>query len=275
MTTAAPSIDEAPPTAARHLGGPAGMVRDIATIAWRAMRQVPREPESLLPAIFIPAFFYVVNLGQLETLAHSGTGINYKDFLLPMAVTFAVTGVSRAPALVTDIQNGYFDRLCLTPIRRISLLLGHMMADIAVVMALCVPVLVLGFAIGVRFASGPGGVLAFVGIAGLWGLAFTGFPYAVALKTGNPAAVSATFVLFFPFAFLTDAVVPKEALTGWFSTIASWNPVTYVLGALRSLVLGGWQATPLLEGLAAIGGIAFVSVGLSLLALRGRIRRGS
>ena len=47
-----------------------------------------------------------------------------------MAIIFAVTGVSRASALVTDIQGGYFDRLLLTPIRRPSLLLGLMAADV-------------------------------------------------------------------------------------------------------------------------------------------------
>ena len=61
-------------------------------------------------------------------------------------------------------------------------------------------------------------------ICGLWGLVFTGFPYAVALKTGNPAAVNACFVIFFPLFFLTDAVIPKGALTGWFSTYCDLQP---------------------------------------------------
>ena len=65
----------------------------------------------------------------------------------------------------------------------------------------------------------------------------------MALKTGSPAAVSASFVVFFPLFFLSDAVVPKQALTGWFSTIATYNPVTYLLGALRSLITAGWQAS--------------------------------
>ncbi len=73
------------------------------------------------------------------------------------------------------------------------------------------------------------GVLAFVGFSALWGLVFTGFPYAVALKTGSPAAVNASFVVFFPLFFLSDAVVPKQALTGWMSTIATYNPITYLL----------------------------------------------
>lgn len=114
----------------------------------------------------------------------------------------------------------------------------------------------------------------FLLLAGLWGLAFTGFPYAIALKTGNPAAVNSSFLLFFPFAFLTTAFLPQEALTGWLSTVATYNPVTYVLAALRSLLTGGWQLTPLLQGLAAILAVAAVSHTLAFMALRGRVSRG-
>lgn len=253
-------------------GREAGMARDVISVAGRALRQIPREPASVLPAVFIPAFFYAVNLGALENFARGR--FDYKAFLLPMAIAFAVTGMSRAPTLVTDIQSGYFDRLCMTPIRRPALLLGLMAADVVVIIALCVPVLAIGFGVGVHFASGALGVLAFVGFSALWGLVFTGFPYAVALKTGSPAAVSASFVVFFPLFFLSDAVVPKQALTGWMSEIATYNPVTYLLGALRSLITSGWNAGTLVEGLAALGGIGLVSMTISLAALRGRVRKG-
>jgi ABC-2 type transport system permease protein len=257
-----------PPTAP----GRSSYRREVGLVAGRALRQVLREPTAVLPAVFVPAFFYSVNLGALERLASSG--LDYKAFLLPMAIAFAVTGMSRAPALVTDIQGGYFDRLCLTPIRRSALLLGLMAADVMVIVVLCLPVLAIGYGVGVRFATGFAGVLAFVGFAALWGLAFTGFPYAVALRTGNPAAVNACFVVFFPLFFLTDAVVPKPLLTGWFSTIATYNPVTYLLGALRALISGGWQAKPLLEGIAAVVGLAIVGIGLALGGLRSRLRMG-
>jgi ABC-2 type transport system permease protein len=246
--------------------------REVVLVAGRALRQVLREPVSVLPAVFVPAFFFAVNLGALERLASSG--LNYKAFLLPMAVAFAVTGMSRAPALVTDIQGGYFDRLCLTPVRRIALLLGLMVADVVVIVFLCLPVLAIGYGVGVRFSTGVPGVLAFIGFSAFWGLAFTGFPYAVALRTGNPAAVNACFVVFFPLFFLTDAVVPKPLLTGWFSAIATYNPVTYLLGALRSLITGGWQARPLMEGLVALVGLAAVGMWLALGGLQARIRMG-
>lgn len=249
-----------------------GLFREIALVAGRALRQVSREPTSVLPAVFVPAFFYAVNLGALERLASSG--LDYKAFLLPMAIAFAVTGMSRAPALVADIQGGYFDRLCLTPIRRSALLLGLMVADMVVIILLCVPVLAIGYGVGVRFATGLPGVLTFIGFSALWGLAFTGFPYAVALRTGNAAAVNACFVVFFPLFFLTDAVVPKALLTGWFSVIATYNPVTYLLGALRALISSGWQPRPLLEGLAALAGLGALGMGLAVSGLRARIRAG-
>jgi len=256
-------------------GREAGFLRDVGAVAGRALRQIPREPASVLPAIFVPAFFYAVNLGALENLARHAGGFSYKAFLLPMAIAFAVTGMSRAPTLVSDIQGGYFDRLCMTPIRRMALLWGLMVADVVVIVALCIPVLIIGFGVGVRFSSGFAGVLAFVGFSALWGLVFTGFPYAVALKTGSPAAVNASFVLFFPLFFLSDAVVPKKALTGWLSSVATYNPITYLLGALRSLITAGWQTTTLFEGLAALAGIGLVSMTLAFLALRGRINQGA
>jgi ABC-2 type transport system permease protein len=251
-------------------GRRAGFLRDLRTVAGRALRQIPREPTSVLPAIFVPAFFYFTNIGALENLAGGVSGFRYQAFLLPMAIAFAVTGMSRAPALVTDIQGGYFDRLCMTPARRLALLLGLMVADVVVIVALCLPVLACGYLLGVRFVTGVPGVLAFIGFSALWGLVFTAFPYAVALKTGSPAAVNASFILFFPVFFLSDAVVPKQALTGWFSTIVTYNPITYLLAALRSLISAGWHAGVLMEGVAALAGIGVVSMTLAGLAFRSK-----
>ncbi len=107
----------------------------------------------------------------------------------------------------------------------------------------------------------------------LWGLAFAGFPYAIALKTGNPAAVNSSFLLFFPFAFLTTTFLPEEALTGWLATVATYNPVTYVLAGLRSLISEGWVWDDLAKGLVAILVIMAISFGMASAALRGRINK--
>jgi ABC-2 type transport system permease protein len=253
----------------------AGFVADVISVAGRAVRSIPREPESVIPALIVPLFFFVVNLGSLQEVAERLPGIDFKAFQLPVAIVFAVTGVSRASTLVTDIQDGYFDRLTLTPIRRPALLLGLMVADFVLVVALSVPVLILGFAVGVRFETGLLGVVAFILLAGAWGLVFTGFPYAIALKTGNPGAVNSSFVLFFPFAFLTTAFLPKEALTSWLDTVATYNPVTYLLDALRSLITEGWELDILLKGMGAVAAVGVVSFSLAMAAFRGRLKAGA
>ena len=255
---------------------PSGFIRDLLTVAGRAVRAIPREPESFVPALFIPAFFFIVNIGALQDLTESVPGVegfSYRSFQLPTAIIFAVTGISRAPGLVTDIQSGYFDRLLLSPARRLPLLLGLMVADFALVVVLCIPVIILGLILGVSFGTGPLGMLLFILIGALWGLAFTGFPYAIALKTANPGAVASSFILFFPFAFLTSSTVPLENLTGWMRMIAMFNPITYVLEGMRSLLEDEWDWSDIGKAFLAIGILGAVSQFLALSALRGRIDR--
>lgn len=251
----------------------AGFINEVAAVARRALRSTKRDTESVIPALIIPVFFFIVNVGALQDLAETLPGLDYKAFQLPVAIIFAVTGISRAVTLVIDIQSGYFDKLSLTPVNRLALLVGLMVADFALVVALTLPVVALGFIVGVRFESGVIGVFVFILISGVWGLVYTGFPYAIAFKTGNPAAVNTSFLLFFPFAFLTTAFLPKEAMTGWLSAVATYNPVTYLLDALRSLLMVGWDPEALLKGLAAVLGVGIVSMTLALLTLRGRTLR--
>jgi ABC-2 type transport system permease protein len=256
-----------------------GFLGDVVSVAIRALRSIPRDPEVIIPALIIPVFFYFVNVGALSKLtggggAGVGEGFDYKAFQIPTAILFAVTGISRANTVVTDIQTGYLDRLLMTPVNRLALLVGMMVADFVLVAALTIPVIVLGLITGVSFATGVVGAVVFVLIAAVWGLVFAGFPYAIALKTGNPAAVNTSFVIFFPFMFLTTAFVPKGALSGWLSGAADANPVTYLLEALRSLVMTGWDGAAIGKGLAATAGVGVVTMGLALLALRGRVARG-
>ncbi len=250
-----------------------GFLRDALAVSRRALRSVARDPETVIPALVVPVFFFAVNIGALQDIVEQDGIVDFKAFQLPVALLFAVTGISRAVTLVLDIQSGYFDRLAMTPVRRLALLLGLMVADVALVIVMSIPVLIMGFAVGVRFETGVLGVVAFVGIAAFWSLVYAGFPYAIALKTGNPAAVNTSFIIFFPFVFLTPVFIPLEAMTGWMATLATYNPVTYLLGSLRSIVSVGWEMEEIAKGLISVAGVGVVSFTLALLALRGRVTR--
>ncbi|MDR2988834.1 MAG: ABC transporter permease [Nocardiopsaceae bacterium] len=275
MTAIAETITTTAPGDVAH-ARPAGFMHDLTAIAGRALRAVPRDPAAVTPPIFIALFFFIVNIATLKKLTGSHPGFSYTAFEMATAILLGVTGVSRAPALVLDVQTQYLDRLLLTPVRRTAILVGHMAADVAVAAALTVPIIVLGVGLGVRFQGGLLGVVVFIALAALWSLAFAGFGYAIALKTGNPAAVNSMFLLFFPFLFLTSSYVPRDQLSGWLNTVAGFNPVTYLLDGLRSLVLGNaWQWAELGQALAAIAIVGLVSMTMCFAALRGRVKRSS
>lgn len=268
------SSSNSPTSEPTTLARPSSFVADVATVARRAVRSLGREPEFIVPALIVPVFFFIVNVGALQDVAEQIPGVDYKAFQLPVAIVFAVTGVSRASTLVVDIESGYLDRLLITPVRRSALLLGLMVADVVLVASLAFGVTLLGFVAGVSFGTGIVGYAIFMLIASLWGLAFTGFPYTVALRTGNPAAVNSSFILFFPFAFLTTSFVPQEAMTGWLAAIADYNPVTYLLAGLRSLLTDGWDWTAIGQAFAATIGLGLITFTMAFRALGARTRTG-
>ena len=254
---------------------PSGFFGDLASVSSRALRLLPRDLESIIPAMLVPLFFLLVTIGAIQNLAGGfASGLDYKAFQLPVAIMTAVTGMSRANSLVIDISGGYFDRLLMTPVNRYALLLGLMLADMTLFIVLAVPVIALGFAIGVSFgATGFLGLLVFVLLGALWGLAYTGFPYAIALRTGNPGAVNSSFLLFFPFMFLTTAWVSRDVMTDWMAAITWFNPMTYALEGMRSLFVG-WDGWALGRALLAISAVGLLAQTLAFRSLSGRVRRG-
>ena len=126
----------------------AGFIRDLRSVAVRALRSMSRDVEIVVPALLIPVFMFAVTVGALQDFAENIPGLDYRAFQLPVAVMFAVTGISRAITVVTDIQTGYFARLVITPVNRLALLLGLLVADSALIVALTAPVVSYGLHCG-------------------------------------------------------------------------------------------------------------------------------
>ena len=96
-------------------------------------------------------------------------------------------------------------------------------------------------------------------------MAFSGFAVFVALRTRNGAATQAATLVFFPLIFLSTTFVPKQYITSsWLKVAADINPTTYVFNAMRSVLIDGWRAEPLLVGLAVVLAFATVTGALAL-----------
>ena len=259
----------------------AGFALNVYSLGVRAVRSLPRDIETLVPSLFIPVFFYLVNVGIFsDFVGMADFGIEYHEFQIPVAIMFAVTGLSRASVLVLDIQRGYFDRLSLAPVNRVAMLVGMILADMLMAVLVTIPVLVLSFFWGVFtvdniswFDTGVLGFALFIVITVAWSLAYNLITYGIALKTGNPAIVNTSFIIFFPVLFFSTLYLPLDQLTGWLGAVARVNPTTYVLDGMRSLLTPGWDWVAL--GLCALS-IAIVfalTLTFALWGLNARLRR--
>jgi ABC-2 type transport system permease protein len=241
---------------------------EILLLGRRAVREVVRMPEATIPTLFIPLFFLVVNIGQVSRTFPSSTpflrGEGYVAFQLPVSLMFAVATATSGLALVTDIELGYFDKLLVAPVRRSSLILGRLMADLVRGALASLLVLLVGIALGASVRSGVLGAIVIVLLSALFGVAYAGFGILVALRTRNVQATQSSFLLFFPLLFLTPNFVPFDRLSPLMETLARINPISYVIVGLRSLVIDGWDAGEIAVCVLVIIGLGIILTGLSL-----------
>jgi ABC-2 type transport system permease protein len=115
--------------------------------------------------------------------------------------------------------------------------MGRLIAEAVKGLGIAAAIVLLGLVFGITIASGPLGFVLLVTLTALWAVAFTGFMQLVALKTRSAAATNSAGPIFFPLLFLTPNFVPRDMLTRPMEIAATFNPVTYVMEALRSVVL--------------------------------------
>ncbi len=250
----------------------------VSMMAWRAIRITLRTPAEFLPGVFISVFFlfiYQDTLGNASGFLPGLAGKSYLGFILPLSViSTALSGASLAgQSIVRDIDNGYFDKLSLTPVSRSALVLGPMLAGALLLAFQALIVVVLGVILGLRPETGVGGIFTLLGYALLTGLAFSGFTVGIALLTGSPGATAGSSFLFFPLSFLTATFVPLDLLSGWIQTAATYNPITYILEAMRHLMLEGWDIEIMTRGFLSCLLMAAVTYSFALYGMRVRVRR--
>jgi ABC-2 type transport system permease protein len=176
--------------------------------------------------------------------------------------------------LARDIQTGFLNRLSLTPMKDAALLGGQLAGIMVLGIIQAVVYIAVGLIVGVRFASGPAGVLVLLVFAALVSLGFGALGSFLALRTGSGEAMQGLFPLMFVFLFISSMNAPRDLMeVDWFRTLATINPVSYLIECVRSLIITGWDWKALGLGFAIAIVIAVVSLALAAVALRGRLAR--
>jgi ABC-2 type transport system permease protein len=223
----------------------------VRLLAARILLMTVRDPMVWLPNLIFSVFLLLAFDGILGDAVAPLTGGNYLNFLVPLIVLMAAFAGGHAGfALVTDKESGFFRRELAMPLARPAIVLGPMVAGAIQILVQSVVVLTLALIMGLDPAAGPSGVLLVLALAMLWGLAYAGYTVAMGLKARSAQAAESSTIIAFLVLFLSPIFLPKEDLQEWMQVVATINPVTYLLEAMRSLTIEGWEAGPLLRGFA-------------------------
>jgi ABC-2 type transport system permease protein len=254
------------------------LAHQVALIARRSLLRTLRQPGVVIPPLTFPLMLMAVNSNGLRAATHlpGFPTDSFLAFFIPFSFiqgALFASGIAGVD-LARDIDTGFLNRLALTPMRGAALLLGQMGGAVGLGAIQAVLYLGVGLAAGVRIESGVAGALVILVLATLVAVAFGALGLWLALRTGSSEGVQSQFPLLFFFTFISSMNLPRNLIeVDWFRDVATLNPVSYMIEALRSLVIEGWNPQALALGFGLTIALVLAAMTLAARGLRVRMAR--
>ena len=247
-------------------------------LARRSIVRTLRQPAMVVPAIIFPLLLLSINSSGLDSATEIPGFPTDSYFEFALAIAFVQGALFSANSagtnMANDIETGFLNRLALTPLRRVALMMGQLAGILALGLIQALTFLGVAVVFGAGIAAGVGGAVVIVILSLVISLAFGCIGAFAALRSGSGEAVQGVFPLFFAALFLSSMAMPRDLIENqWFQTVADWNPVSYMLEGIRSLVITGWDGQALALGFACAGGLALIALAAAGSALRTRMVR--
>ena len=257
----------------------AANLRVIGALGARAVKQTFRRPQLMAPIIVFPSLLLAIQTGG------AGRGVDlagfphvngFLDFVLAGAMIQAtlLAGNSGGIALAVDIEMGFTDRLLAAPISRFAIVLGRLAGTAVLGAFSALWFILVGLIFGVHFDEGLPGTVAMILFVTLSAVAFGAIGAAVALRTGRASVVQGLFPLVFVILFLSSAFFPANLMLQPAATVAKYNPLSFIVDGVRDPVISSLSVGTVAKALGSLALIGAISIGLSALALRRRLRIG-
>jgi ABC-2 type transport system permease protein len=255
-----------------------GLVEQILAVGHRAVVRTARQRGLIVFPMIFPLILFAINGSALSPATHipKFPTHNYRDFLIAMTFVQGAMFVSITAGvdLARDIESGFLNRLALTPLRGDALLLGQLGGALVLGCIQAVVYLLVGLATGVTIVSGVGGAMVLLVLSILIAFAFASLGGLLALRFGTGEAVQGIFPLLFVTLFLSSSSLPRNLISvTWFRDIATYNPVSYLIEGLRSLVITGWDGQALALAFGFAIALLVICVTLSQRAMKTRLAR--
>ncbi|MBA2569066.1 MAG: ABC transporter permease [Actinobacteria bacterium] len=254
------------------------LAAQIGHIAQRSVVRTLRQPaNTVFPIVFPMALLAVTSAGL--SAATEIPGFPTDSFLafflaFPFIQGALFATMNAGTDLARDVQTGFLNRLALTPMRGAALIAGQLGGIALMGLVQAIFYLSIGLAFGVRLESGVPGAVVLLSLATLIAIAFGALGAFFALRTGSSESVQGLFPLLFVLLFLSSMNLPRELIeTDWFRTVATLNPVSYLIEGVRSLIITGWDVQALALAFGIGSAIAVLAIAAAAWALGLRMTR--
>jgi ABC-2 type transport system permease protein len=238
-----PTAGIATPPAPRVPG--AGFLTATEQTARRNLLQYLRTPQLLLMPPILGALFLVIFRYIFGGAISTGTDVDYVDFLVSgfLVQTVLWTAMNIPAGVAEDSSTGVYDRLRSLPIPRSAVMTGRSLADTALNAWAIAVTAVLGIAVGFRTHADLASIIvAFALIlAAIYAFTWVFISLGLVARNAQAAQAMATLIVVPP-TFVSNAFVPVDSMPGWLQPFAANQPVTVIINAVRSLMLGGTDA---------------------------------
>ena len=247
----------------------------IAALMVRAKNELVRVPGAAIPGVLAPTIFFLgLNgvFGALTKLRGFSTG-SYESFIVPVSMLQGAgfTGAAAGVNLARDIEQGWLDRLLVSPAPRWVLLAGTVLAASARALIPATFVMTIALVLGAGFPGVDGLLVAYAMVASMAAVAACwGSFLALRFKSQSAAPLMQSGMM--ALVLLTPAYAPLALLSGWLQSVARVNPATQVIEAARQGFVGAVNWGDTWPGLLALAGLLAL---LGSLALREMRRTGA
>ncbi|NNM97766.1 MAG: ABC transporter permease [Candidatus Dormibacteraeota bacterium] len=244
------------------------LMRDTWLVFGRYFSIFIHNPAWVAVGVLQPAIYLLLFAPLLKSIAHIPgfpPGGAYNVFVPGLLVQLGIFGASGVGfSLIAELREGVVERLRVTPVSRLSLLLGRAMRDTLtlLVQSLILVLIALPFGLSIQ----PVGMLVVLALVGLIGLMFASISYwlALVLRDENSFA-PVIFTAALPLLLLSGVLLPMTLAPSWLQTISTLNPLSHAVTAARDIFLGN-----IANGNVGLGFL--IMAALALLAVAGAAR---
>jgi ABC-2 type transport system permease protein len=243
----------------------------IGALIARAKNELVRVPGAAIPGVLAPTIFFLgLNgvFGSLIQLNGFETG-SYVSFIVAVSMLQGAgfTGAAAGVNLARDYEQGWVDRLLVSPAPRWVLLTGNVLAASLRAFVPATFVLAIAFAIGAQWPGLDGLMVSYLMVAAMAAVAACwGSMLALHYKSQSAAPLMQAGMM--ALVLLTPAYAPLELLQPWLEKVAEINPVTHVVEAARQGFVGSVTWSETWPGLVALAGLLIVLAPLALREMR-------